>query len=104
MGCLLAASLVAGMVIWAAGDRWLEAAPEVVLDRQGGRKLMQNADLDRKIYWLEIHDAKQKRRFKLPQFITQPAPQGYTARLIPGEKAAALINGKKVALEPLPVE
>lgn len=66
LGCLLAASLVAGMVIWAAGNRWFDAAPEIVLDRLGGRELIQNADSDRDIHWLEIHDGKQKRASNCP--------------------------------------
>ena len=73
-----------------------------VLDKHDGRVLLQHADLDINIYYIEIVEADGRRRtFELPASIGQLAPQGYSARLIPGQNAVILLNGRRTALKPL---
>jgi hypothetical protein len=78
-----------------------DTASCVVLDRKGARILIQHADLDTNEYYLEILNDQQSRTFKMPDFITQLAPQGYSAELIVGDDQVILINGTRYLLEPL---
>lgn len=72
-----------------------------VLDQDGNRVLIQHADLDINIYYLEIIEGGRSTEYRLPSFITRLAPEGYSARLIAGEDHKILIDGKIVELEPL---
>ncbi len=71
-----------------------------VLDREGGRVLIQHADLDTNEAYLELLDATGSRTFEMPAFLTVWAPTGYTAQLLPGEDGVFLIDGRRHAPEP----
>lgn len=73
----------------------------LVLDRKGERILIQHADLDSNKNFLELRDGQSSRIFQMPGFITQSAPQGYSAEIIEGDGGAILINGERQDLEPL---
>jgi hypothetical protein len=73
----------------------------IILDHEGTRMLIQHADLDSNEYYLEILDNQRSKTFKLPDSVTQLAPQGYLAELIEGEADIILLNGKHQLLEPL---
>ena len=59
-----------------------------ILDEREGRVLVQHSDLDFNIFFLEIVDGDTRREFAMPDSITRLAPQGYVARLVPGESEA----------------
>ena len=73
-----------------------------VLDERGGRILLQHADLDINVYYIEIIEPDGRHReFELPDSIGQLAPQGYSARLIAGEDHVILLNGRRTTLKAL---
>ncbi len=72
----------------------------VILHKDQKRILVQHADLDINEYFLEIFDGHRSHFFKMPSVISQLAPGGYKAELIPGQTSTILINGKPVVLDP----
>lgn len=73
----------------------------LVLDRKGEQILIQHADLDTNEYFFELRQGHRSRTFRMPSFITQLAPQGYSAKIIEGEGDAILINGERYDLKQL---
>lgn len=57
-----------------------------ILDESDGRILVQHSDLDINMYYLEIIEGEMRLEFALPPYIHRLSPQGYVARLIPGEE------------------
>lgn len=56
-----------------------------ILDERDGRILIEHADLDFNIYYFEIIDGDERREYALHPHITRLVPNGYAARLVPGE-------------------
>jgi hypothetical protein len=81
-----------------------DTAACVILDHDGRRILIQHADLDTNQYFLEILEGRRSTTFKMPDSITQLAPQGYSAELILGDESAIFLNGERYILEPLVVD
>lgn len=74
-----------------------------VLDEANGRVLVQHADLDSNVYYLELIESNgQSSCFELPEGIGQLAPQGYTARLVSNSPDHIILNSKNVRLTALP--
>lgn len=70
-----------------------------VLDKRDGRVLLQHADLDTNIYYLEIvEDLGQRRVFQLPDQVRQLAPNGYSAQLLSGSSDHIVLNGSPIKL------
>lgn len=70
-----------------------------VLDERDGRVLLQHADLDSNIYYLEIVEGSGDRAgFELPGRIQQLAPNGYSAQLITGSSDQIVLNGSPIKL------
>jgi hypothetical protein len=78
-----------------------DTASCIILDRDPTRILIQHADLDSNDYFFEIIEQGTSKLWKMPSFLTQLAPQGYTANLVPDKKEIVLINGRQCILEPL---
>ena len=74
----------------------------VVLDDDGTRTLIQHANLDRKVQYLELRRAGDELSFRIPESVTVLAPMGYTARLVPGRDDVVRLNGEVVRLVPGP--
>ncbi len=116
----LAMTCVAGLCIVALFGFWMWAsrttpycpwrheihdlASCAVLDADGERVLIQHAELDINVYYLEIRHGEDSRYFRMPESITQLAPQGYRAELVPDSDSEILLNGEKHRLEELKSE
>ncbi|GMW01266.1 MAG: hypothetical protein AMXMBFR84_24030 [Candidatus Hydrogenedentota bacterium] len=72
-----------------------------VLDVQGDRIFMQHGDLDGNRYYWEIRSKDDAQYFRLPGDVAQLAPEGYSAKLIPGNETEVLYRNGKYLLTPL---
>ena len=83
------------------GHRIFGASSCAVLDADGRRLLIQHADLDLNVYYLEIREPDGgSRYFDYPISDGQLAPQGFSAALIPGSHSAILVDGHPFDLKP----
>lgn len=80
--------------------RFSDLSACAVLDERDGRVLLQHADLDSNIYYIEIRQAGDSTTYDMPAEVTQLAPQGYSAKLT-GTPDTILFNGRPRKLKVL---
>lgn len=78
-----------------------DTASCAVLDETAGRALVQHANLDSNVYYLELVVAGVSRYYALPEAIGQLAPEGYSARIVSDQDELILLNGEEYRLSPL---
>lgn len=83
--------------------KFAEGAACFVIDEEiGERALVQHADQDRGIRYFELREANRSVRFLIPDSVTELAPPGYRARLIPGRSDVVMLDDQVLPITPLP--
>ncbi|MFW5449966.1 MAG: hypothetical protein ACKE9I_00065 [Methylophagaceae bacterium] len=73
----------------------------VVLDKNDSRTLIQHADLDINIYYLEIENEGISKKYEFPNFIAHISSGAYSAKLVTSSDEYILINDRIFYLKEL---